>query len=131
MAAQKHDGMATGGARRRGRAAGTSAGLPGTMALCPKVEGAFELLSRKWAGLLVHVLAAGPRHFSELRAAIPGVSARMLAARVKDLEKAGILRRQVQTASPVRVVYSLTEKGRALIPVMAGIAGWAQAWVRG
>jgi DNA-binding HxlR family transcriptional regulator len=98
--------------------------------LCPQVEGAFELLSRKWAGLLIHVLSAGPKHFSELRAAIPGVSARMLAARVKELETAGIVRREVQTRSPVRVLYSLTEKGRALIPVMAGIAGWARAWIK-
>ena len=98
--------------------------------LCPRVEGAFELLSRKWAGLLVHVLSAGPRHFSELRAEIPGVSARMLAARVKELEKAGIVKRDVQAHPPVRVVYSLTEKGRALIPVMAGIANWARTWIR-
>lgn len=76
------------------------------------------------------MLSAGPRHFSELRSAIPGVSARMLAARVKDLERAGVVRREVQTSSPVRVIYSLTEKGRALIPVMAGIAGWARTWLR-
>jgi DNA-binding HxlR family transcriptional regulator len=98
--------------------------------MCPRVEAAFELLSRKWAGVLIHVLSVGPRHFGELRAAIPGVSARMLAARMKELEQAGLLRREVQTASPVRVLYTLTEKGRALIPVMAGIAGWARAWIR-
>jgi DNA-binding HxlR family transcriptional regulator len=54
----------------------------------------------------------------------------MLAARMKDLEAAGIVRREVQTSSPVRVVYSLTEKGRALIPVMGGIASWARAWLK-
>ena len=98
--------------------------------LCPQVEGAFELLSRKWAGLLIHVLSVGPRHFSELRAEIPGVSARMLAARMQELQKAGIVTRDVQAHPPVRVVYSLTEKGRALIPVMAGIANWARTWIR-
>jgi DNA-binding HxlR family transcriptional regulator len=113
----------------KGKAPGRAVAVP-DIDMCPRVETAFELLSRKWAGLLIHVLSAGPRHFSELRAAIPGVSARMLAARMKDLELAGLLRREVQTASPVRVLYTLTEKGRALIPVMAGIAGWARAWVR-
>lgn len=103
---------------------------PPDIDLCPRVETAFEMLGRKWAGLLVHVLSAGPRHFSELRAAVPGVSARMLAARMKDLEGAGIVRREVQTSSPVRVVYSLTEKGRALIPVMGGIAAWARSWLK-
>ena len=43
---------------------------------------------------------------------------------------AGIVRREVQTSSPVRVVYSLTEKGRELIPVMGGIAAWARSWLK-
>jgi DNA-binding HxlR family transcriptional regulator len=96
--------------------------------LCSSVEKAFALLGRKWAGLLIHVLSSGQKRFRELEKAIPALSARMLAERVKDLEKAGIVAREVQTGSPIRVLYSLTEKGRALIPVMNGIASWARAW---
>jgi DNA-binding HxlR family transcriptional regulator len=98
-------------------------------ALCPTVERAFEVLGRKWAGLVIRELASGPRHFSELERSIPSVSARMLAERAKELEAEGIVKRTVHTDSPVRVVYELTEKGRALIPVMRGIESWARQWV--
>jgi DNA-binding HxlR family transcriptional regulator len=96
--------------------------------VCPSVESAFALIGRKWAGLIIHVLSAGPLHFCELERAIPSVSARMLAERVKDLEAAGIVSRSVYTGPPVRVTYQLSEKGRALIPVMRGIENWAHTW---
>jgi DNA-binding HxlR family transcriptional regulator len=97
-------------------------------ALCPTVERAFEVLGRKWSGLIVRELSAGPRHFCELEQGIPAMSARMLTERIKELEAEGIVNRTVHTAAPVRVTYALTEKGRALIPVMRGIEAWAQTW---
>jgi DNA-binding HxlR family transcriptional regulator len=97
--------------------------------LCPTVERAFEILSRKWAGLIIRELSAGPLHFSDIERRISSVSARMLAERVKELEVEGIVTRTVRTESPVRVVYALTEKGRALIPVMKGIEAWARQWI--
>ncbi len=96
--------------------------------VCPVVGKAFNLLGRKWAGLVVHALAGGPRHFCELERGIPEVSARMLAERVRELEGAGIVTRTVHTGTPVRVVYELTEKGRQLVPIMQGIERWARAW---
>ena len=96
--------------------------------LCPIVEGAFELLGRKWVGLIVHVLAEREFHFSELEKAIPPLSARMLAARVKELEEAGLVARTVHTGSPIRVTYALTEKGRDLVPVLGKFVDWAHKW---
>ena len=52
----------------------------------------------------------------------------MLAARMKELEGAGLVSRTVDTGSPVRVLYALTEKGRQLVPVMRGIEAWAREW---
>jgi DNA-binding HxlR family transcriptional regulator len=92
------------------------------------VEKAFEILGRKWVGLIVRGLSAAPRYFCELEKDIPSVSARMLAQRVKELEAEGIVTRAVHTGTPVRVVYGLTEKGRALVPVMQGIEAWARQW---
>ena len=97
--------------------------------VCSAVEEAFNLLGRKWAGLIIHVLASGPRRFSEIERAIPGVSGRMLTQRIKELETAGILARTVHIERPVRVRYDLTDRGRALIPVMRGIERWAQSWI--
>jgi DNA-binding HxlR family transcriptional regulator len=97
-------------------------------ALCPTVERAFTVLGRKWAGLIIRELSGGARRFSELRAGIQSVSARVLTERIKELEAEGIVSRDVRTGSPVRVSYALTEKGRALIPVMQGIEKWARTW---
>jgi DNA-binding HxlR family transcriptional regulator len=96
--------------------------------LCASVEEAFNLLGKKWAGLIIRELCAGPRYFSDLERGISSVSARVLAERVKELEAAGLLTRTVRTESPVRVIYALTEKGRALIPVISGIEKWARTW---
>jgi DNA-binding HxlR family transcriptional regulator len=96
--------------------------------LCPSVERAFEILGKKWSGLIIRELSVGERHFCELEKGIPALSARMLTERIKELEGEGIVTRTVHTESPVRVVYNLTEKGRALIPVMRGIEAWARQW---
>jgi DNA-binding HxlR family transcriptional regulator len=99
--------------------------------LCAGVERAFALLGRKWAGLIVHVLAGGPLHFCEVQQAIGSLSARVLAARMKELEAEGLVRRTVETGSPVRVRYGLTEKGQALEPALRGVEQWARRWLRG
>jgi DNA-binding HxlR family transcriptional regulator len=100
------------------------------IALCPVVEEAFEILGRKWVGLIVHVLARGELHFCELERAIPSVSARMLTLRVKDLETQKIVLRTVHSGTPVHVTYRLTEKGQDLVPVLAAFADWARRWDR-
>jgi len=97
--------------------------------VCSTVERAFALLGKKWAGLIVHVLAGGPRHFCEVQQAIGSLSARMLAARMKELEAEGLVARTVETGSPVRVRYALTEKGRALEPALRGVEQWARKWL--
>jgi len=98
------------------------------MEICPTVEGAFRLLGKKWTGLIVHVLAAGDRRFSELLEAIPRISSRILSQRLAELEAEGLLARTVYPDTPVRVQYSLTEKGKALRPILVGLAEWAHRW---
>jgi DNA-binding HxlR family transcriptional regulator len=100
----------------------------GSERVCPTVEKAFELLGRKWAGLIIHVLAGGDKYFCELERAIPSLSARMLTARVKDLEENGLVVRTVSAGAPVRVTYSLTDKGKGLVPIMTAVAEWAHTW---
>ena len=96
--------------------------------ICPKFEAAAELLGKRWTGLLVQQLLAGPRRFSELAAAIQ-VSERVLSERLKELEDAGVVDRKVHPDPPVRVEYKLTSKGEALSVVVDAIASWADRWV--
>src|SRR5918998_6922303 len=96
---------------------------------CPRYHHAVELVGRRWAGAIVRALLAGPRRFNELRAAIPDISDRMLAERLRELEVEDVLTRTVLPETPVRVEYALTEKGRALEAAVLAIGAWAERWV--
>ena len=92
---------------------------------CPQVEAAFGLLAKKWTSLIVFSLKGGELYFCDLEKAIPSLSARVLTERVRELELFGIVERRVGQASPVRVSYRLTARGKALAEVIQGIADWA------
>lgn len=96
--------------------------------LCPKIEAAFELLGKRWTGMIIWALLSGPKRFKEISELIPGMSDRMLSERFKELEASGILTRRVYPETPVRIEYSLTEKGRALQPALDEMRKWAERW---
>ncbi|PTM56531.1 winged helix-turn-helix transcriptional regulator [Desmospora activa] len=97
--------------------------------LCPTFEFAFELLGKRWTGLIIRVLMNGPKRFKEISTMIPGMSDKMLAERFKELEAAGILTRNIYPETPVRIEYELTEKGKALEPAMDEVQVWAEQWL--
>lgn len=86
------------------------------------------LLSQKWSGLIIYQLLSGPKRFCNIESTI-GVSGRVLSERLKDLENEGIIRRIVYPETPVRIEYSLTEKGMALGPLMDELEKWSQSWL--
>ncbi|WBW49549.1 helix-turn-helix domain-containing protein [Peptoniphilus equinus] len=98
--------------------------------MCPKFEDAFELLGKRWTGLIIRTLLGGKKRFSDVAAAIPHLSARMLTERFKELEKQGVVERKVYSETPVRIEYELTEKGRDLSKVMDEIQIWAEKWIK-
>ncbi len=97
--------------------------------LCPRYHRAIELIGRRWTGAIIRVLLAGPRRFNEILAQIPGISDRLLTERLRELESSEIVLREVETGSPVRVTYGLTEMGRALDVPLAEIGHWAERWL--
>ncbi|SNZ17047.1 transcriptional regulator, HxlR family [Terribacillus aidingensis] len=96
--------------------------------LCPRFETGMELLSKRWNGFIIFRLLEGSQRFSELESSLP-ISGRLLSERLKELEAAGITTRTVYPDTPVRIEYELTEKGRALRPVITSIKEWAEKWV--
>lgn len=96
--------------------------------LCPRVEKAFEITGKRWTGLIIYQLMNGPMRFCEIESSIP-ISGRLLSERLRALEKLGIVSRQVFPEVPVRVEYSLTEKGLALNPVMKELQTWALNYI--
>lgn len=97
--------------------------------LCPKFEAAFALLGKRWTGLIINVLLTGPKRFKDISGIIPGMSDRMLTERFKEMEAAGIIKRNVYPETPVRIEYELTEKGKGLAPVMHEVQKWAEMWI--
>ncbi len=96
--------------------------------MCPRFEAAFELLGKRWTGLIIRSLLSGPKRFSDIQEIIPNLSARMLTERFKELEEQGIISRNVYPEMPVRIEYELTEKGKALEKSMDEIQKWAENW---
>ena len=97
-------------------------------AWCPKYQRTVELIGRRWTGAILRALFSGVSRFSDLCVTVPGLSDRMLAERLKELEMEGIVERTVIPDTPVRVEYSLTEKGRELESVIVAVSGWAERW---
>lgn len=87
---------------------------------CP-VTTCMTLLSGAWAPNVIWYLSAQPRRFGELRVDIPRISARVLSARLRELEEKGVVMRRVMPTSPPSVEYELTELGRELLPAIQAI----------
>jgi len=98
--------------------------------LCPEVERTFELIGKRWTGIIIYVLSSGPKRFSEINALIPDLSKRMLTERMKELEENGIVLRYVIPDRPVRTEYLLTKKGTELGKILGQVSNWANNWMK-
>ena len=99
------------------------------LALCGRFHRAIELIGRRWTGAIVFLLLRSRCRYAVLRDAIPDITDRMLSERLQELEEEGIVERTVVPATPVRVEYALTKKGRALASAIDAMAAWAERWV--
>jgi DNA-binding HxlR family transcriptional regulator len=97
-------------------------------AVCPHFHAAIELIGKRWTGAIVCALTDRPMRFGELGKAVPGLSDRLLSQRLRELEEEGLVEREVEAGTPVRVTYSLTEVGRALGPAIDELKSWALTW---
>ena len=98
------------------------------MQVCDAFQRTIELIGKRWSGAIISVMLKVASRFCELREAIPGISDRLLTERLKELESAGIVTREVEPTRPPQVSYGLTPKGQALIPVLDSIASWGHDW---
>jgi len=88
-----------------------------------------EIICGKWTLLLVRDLADGCSRFSELERSLRGISPRTLSLRLRALEEAGIVERHTFAEVPPRVEYALTEKGRALLPIIEDMRAYGKRWL--
>lgn len=99
--------------------------------LCPKFQKAFEILGKKWNGLILDVLVeSGPKRFGQLAEKIPDVSDRVLVERLKELEKEGLIQKLSCDAQSLRMAYALTKKGMQLQETLYSLKKWSNEWIK-
>jgi DNA-binding HxlR family transcriptional regulator len=98
-------------------------------AFCPRFHQAVELIGKRWNGAIIRLLLSGGRRFNEIASAVPGLSGRLLTERLRELERAGIISREIDDGPPVRVAYGLTASGRELEATVRALADWSERWV--
>jgi DNA-binding HxlR family transcriptional regulator len=95
---------------------------------CPVCRTA-EIVCGKWTLLVIRDLAEGRSRFCELERSLHGISPRTLSLRLRALEQEGIVKRETYPEVPPRVEYALTDKGRALVPLIESMRAYGREWL--
>lgn len=99
------------------------------MGACP-VETTIHVIGGKWKPLIVFFLLDGTKRFNELQRLIPQATRRMLTQHLRELERDGIVHREVYREVPPKVEYSLTALGRSMEPILNLMLDWGQYYLR-
>ena len=95
---------------------------------CP-VARALDVIGEKWSLLILRDLfRKGPLRFQELEQGLPGVAPNTLSARLKTLEAQGVVSTRLYEQHPPRYEYFLTDKGKALSPVLKALRAWGEQY---
>ncbi|MFC7789189.1 winged helix-turn-helix transcriptional regulator [Microbacterium sp. MAHUQ-60] len=97
---------------------------------CRAFRRSAELAGKKWNAAILLALSRGADRFSKIVASVDGLSDRLLAARLRELESHGLVARNVVPSVPVQIFYRLTPAGADLIAVLSPLVQWSQRWDR-
>jgi DNA-binding HxlR family transcriptional regulator len=97
---------------------------------CRSFQGVLEFVGRRWVGAVLLAGAQGARRFTEYRTLVPGISDRLLAQRLKELEGHELIRREVVPTTPVQILYTPTATGAGLINALQPLLAWSATVVR-
>ena len=92
------------------------------------VAATMEIIGNKWTALILRDLAEGSQRFSALERSLEGISPRTLSQRLDDLEQCGIISKASFAEVPPRIEYTLTQKGRDLVPLLKQMASWGEKY---
>jgi len=95
---------------------------------CP-VEAAFDVIGGKWKAVILFQLSVSTKRFSELQRILFKVTPRMLTNQLRDLERDGLVHREVYAQVPPKVEYSLTDLGRSLVPPLVALKDWSETYI--
>lgn len=94
---------------------------------CP-VATTVQLIGNKWKLLIIRNLLDRPQRFTELKNGVPGISQKVLTDNLRAMESDGIVSREVFAEVPPRVIYSLTDIGQSLLPIIDAMADWGNSY---
>ncbi|MDA0632300.1 helix-turn-helix domain-containing protein [Nonomuraea sp. MCN248] len=94
------------------------------------LDAAFDVVGGKWKALILWALDERLRRFGELRRSLPGISDKVLAQQLRELEADGIVRRTVFEETPPRVEYELTREGVSLYAALGALGEWGERRMR-
>lgn len=97
---------------------------------CDAVREAVTILGDKWSAFLIQALSERALRFGELQSAAGGINPRTLSARLKRLQELRVISSDACTASPQRLEYCLTQKGRDILPILDEMAKWSQSYTK-
>ncbi len=95
---------------------------------CP-LTAALAALGGKWKLIIIYWLAEAPRHFAAIRQLMPSISQKVLTEQLRELIADDIVRREATGPVPAPVVYSLTDYGRSLLPIVETVRGWGRGHI--
>lgn len=95
---------------------------------CP-VEATLSLIGGKYKPIILWHLIKQPLHYMELQRLIPNATPKMLSQQLRDLEKCGMILREVIPEKPPRTIYSLTNFGKSIIPVLDSMCDWGTGYL--
>jgi len=95
------------------------------LASCPS-RTSLARIANKWTAMIVISLSGGPLRFGEVRTAVDGISGKVLADTLRDLERDGVVTRTAYDEMPPRVEYELTDLGRTLQEPLTALGRWAE-----
>ena len=104
------------------------ASRPNPVSDCP-LTAALAAIGGKWKLIVIYWLAESPKHFAALRHLIPDISQKVLSEQLRELIADDIVRREQTGPIPAPVVYSLTEYGRSLLPLVESVRRWGRAHI--
>lgn len=92
---------------------------------CP-VRATLEVIGGKWKPAILYFIEKGICRFGAMHRMLPGISKRMLTSHLRELERDGIIHREVFAEVPPKVIYTLTDLGKTLVPVLSAMANWGE-----
>ncbi|GAB3556817.1 winged helix-turn-helix transcriptional regulator [Spelaeicoccus albus] len=95
---------------------------------CPSFVTAMDVIGRRWNGIIIEAIGRGNHGYAEISRFVGHVGDTMLAKRLRELEADGLVERTVEAGPPIRVTYTLTVAGSALLPILEDITSWGHAY---